>query len=458
TRPGSMAAAGTAAPAIIAVASLAPALRASLVTPHENLNRIWQGPPPPLPFAVDNSAVVTAVLLTIAAAVAAVGFGGGMTRAVSVVVPGAALTILITPVSVGMPWPASVMAGLITFTLCMLSVALTFPPEHDESTSGTRAARIAVLLIGLVAGGAGLAGSLATPEMTIFTFAGAVGVGLTAAMWGKVERARITGWLGGALAAQMLVLSVSLHIGAAAEWAAFGVLAVGAALITSASLLPRFTRPDAVAEASAIEWAGYLAGVIAVMLALRSPAHVAALLVGFGAMLAMAATRAGRPSQQRRVLFWLAAGSTIVAWWLIMRRADVALPEAYTIPFALLALAVGIIEIRQRPHLGSWAAYGPALIAAFGPTVVVVIATEPNAARIIGLLVAGIAVLIWGSQTQQRAPVAIGAVVTTIVAFHALTLVGTTWLAVGIAGIVLLIIGASSERRRRATERYNKFR
>ncbi len=457
-RPGSMAAAGAAAPAIIAVASLAPALRASLVTPHETMNRIWQGPPPPLPFPVDNTAVVTAILLTIAAAVAAIGFGGGMTRAVSVVVPGVALTILIMPVSLGMPWPASVMAGLVTFTLCMLSVALTFPPEQDESTSGTRAARIAVLLIGLVAGSAGLAGSLATPEMTIFTFAGAVGVGLIAALWGKVERARILGWLGGALAAQLLVLSVSLRVGAKPEWAAFAVLAVGAALIACASLLPRFTRPEALGEASAIEWAGYAAGVIAIMLALRSTAHVAALLVGWGAVLAMAATRAGRPEQQRRILFWIAAASEVVAWVLIMRSADVALPEAYTIPFALLALAVGLIEIRQRPHLGSWTAYGPALVIAFGPTVVVVLAVETHPARVVGLLLGGIAVLIWGSQTQQRAPVAIGAAVTTIVAFHALTLVGTTWLAVGIAGIVLLIIGASSERRRRATERYNKFR
>lgn len=458
THPGSMAAAGAAAPAIIAVASLAPALRAALVEPHQSLRAIWQGPPPPLDFTVDQTAVVTAALLTIAAAVAAVGFGGGLTRAVSVVVPGVALTILITPISLGMPWPASVMAGLLTFTLCMLSVALTVPPVHDESTSGIRAARIAVLFIGLVAGGAGLAGSLATPEMTIFTFAGAIGVGVTAALGGRRQLARIMGWLGGALAAQLLVLSVSLHVGARPEWAAFAVLAVGAALITSASLLPRFTKPEALPEASAIEWAGYLAGVIAIMLALPSPVHVAAIMVGWGALLAMAATRIGRPAQQRSVLFWAAGGSEVIAWWLIMRSADIALPEAYTIPFAALALAVGLIELRQRPHLGSWTAYGPALIAAFGPTVIVLIATGDNYLRTIGLLVAGIGVLVWGSQKQQQAPVAIGAAVTTIVAFHALTVVGWTWLAVGIAGIVLLVIGAGSERRRRATNRYNRFR
>ena len=61
-----------------------------------------------------------------------------------------------------------------------------------------------------------------------------------------------------------------------------------------------------------------------------------------------------------------------------MRNADVAIPEAYTIPFALLALLVGQLELRQRPMLGSWAAYGPALVAGFGPTVIVVLMTEAN--------------------------------------------------------------------------------
>ena len=33
-----------------------------------------------------------------------------------------------------------------------------------------------------------------------------------------------------------------------------------------------------------------------------------------------------------------------------------------------------------------------------------------------------------------------------------------TWLAVGITGVVLVILGASSERRRRAMDRYNQYR
>ncbi|GIF88591.1 hypothetical protein Cch02nite_20350 [Catellatospora chokoriensis] len=456
--PGAMAAAAAAAPAFIALTSLAPALHTALVRPYDSLNAIWQGPPAATTVATDVAAVLTAVLLTVAAGIAAVGFGGGPTRAVSVVVPGAAVTLLIAPTGLGLAWPASVLAGLGVFTVCMLSVALTEPPSGEDVDRPVRAARVAVLLLGLIAGGAGLAGALATPGLTIFTFGGAVAVGAVAALGGKSQRARILGWLGAALAAQLFVLTVSLRVGAKPEWAAFGVLGVGAILIVGAALHPRFTRPEALREASAVEWAGYTAGVIALALAVRAPSQVAALLVGWGAVLGIAATRAGRPTAQRRVLFWAAAGSEIAAWWLIMRSSDIALPEAYTLPFALLALAVGLLELRQRPQLGSWAAYGPALIAGFGPTVVVVLVTDTNPIREVGLLVAAILTLVIGSRYGQQAPVAIGAAVTVIAALHALTLVGTTWLGVLVGGIVLIVLGANSERRRRAADRYKQFR
>jgi hypothetical protein len=458
--PGSMAVAGAMAPALIAVGTLAPALRAALLVPYDNLNHIWQGPPPPVGFTVDPAGVLTALLLTIAAALAAVGFGGGVTRAVSVVVPGIALTILITPASVGLAWPAGVLAGHLVFTMCMLSVALTDPPAEDGTANGVRAARFAILIIGLIGGGAGLAGAIATPGITIATFGGAALVGLTAGLRGRTLSARILGWLGGAVAAELFVLCISLRIGAKPEWAAYAVLAVGTALMAAAALLPRFTRSESIPEASAMEWAGYISGVIAIFLAARSPGYVAGVLAAWGAVLGMTATRPGRSAQQRRVLFWAAAGSEMAAWWLLLRSRDIALDviEIYTVPFALLALGVGLIELKQRPSMGSWTAYGPALIAGFGPTIVVALANEGPAWREIMLLLAGTAVLIFGSQRQQRAPVTIGSTVLAITAFHALTLVDWTWLAVGITGVVLLILGASNERRRRAMDRYNRLR
>ncbi|GIJ77962.1 hypothetical protein SAMN05443287_105321 [Micromonospora phaseoli] len=455
--PAAGALAAAALPTVLALVSIAPALMAALVDPHRTLSRIWQGPPPalldPPPAAVNSTHVLAALLLTATAALAATGFSGGRrSRAVPVVLPGAAVTLLIAPIALGGGWPASTLSALAVFTISMLGLALTAPPALVERARSLRLARVLVFVIGLAAGGAGLAGSLATRELTLFTLGGAVGVGLVAALYGITSRARILGWLFASLMAQLFVLTAGLVAGFAAVWSAFGVLAVGAALQAFAATLPRLRRPEAQREAATVEWSGYAAALIALALAFDSPRHIAALLAAWGAVLGLAAARPGRRPMERRILFWAVVVCEITAWWILMRVADVALPEAYTLPFAALALLVGVLELRQRPDLSSWVAYGPALVAAFVPTLAIVLATDSSTMRQVLLLLGAVAVLVFGSMSQQQAPVIVGAVVTAIAAVHALFSLGP-WLALIPVGFLLLILGASNERRRRAQER-----
>ncbi|MBY8872153.1 permease [Micromonospora sp. PLK6-60] len=455
--PAAGALAAAVAPTALALASIAPTLVVALVEPYRCLTRVWQGPPPqlltPPAGAVGAHHVLTALLLTVTAALAATGFSGGRrSRAVPVVLPGAAVTLLITPVALGRGWPDSALAGLAVFTIAMLGLALTLPPPLVEPARAVRLARVLVFGIGLAAGGAGLAGSLATRELTLFTLGGAVGVGTVAALFGTTQRARILGWLFGSLMAQLFVLTLGLVAGLAAVWSAFGVLAVGAALQVFAATLPRLRRPEAQREAATVEWSGYAAALIALALAFDSPRHIAALLAAWGAVLGVAATRPGRRPVERRVLFWSVVFCEISAWWILMRVADVALPEAYTLPFAALALLVGVLELRHRPDLSSWAAYGPALVTAFVPTLAIVLATDSSMLRQVLLLLGAVAVLIFGSTSRQQAPVIVGAAVTAIAAVHALFSLGP-WLVMIPVGFVLLVLGASNERRRRAQER-----
>ncbi|WP_422734273.1 SCO7613 C-terminal domain-containing membrane protein [Micromonospora sp. WMMD558] len=455
--PAAGALAAAALPTVLALVSLAPALYVALVEPQRTLSRIWQGPPPelltPPPAAVDPTHVLTALLLTATAALAAVGFSGGRrSRAVPVVLPGAAVTLLITPVALGIGWRATTLAGLAVFTISMLGLALTPPPALVERARSLRLARVLVFVIGLAAGGAGLAGSLATRELTLFTLGGAVGVGTVAAIFGATQRARILGWLFASLMAQLFVLTAGLVAGLAAVWSAFGVLAVGAALQVFAATLPRLRRPEAQREAATVEWSGHAAALIALALAYDSPRHIAALLAAWGAVLGVAAARPGRRPVERRILFWAVVVCEIAAWWILMRVAEVALPEAYTLPFAALALLVGVLELRQHAEISSWVAYGPALVAAFVPTLAIVLATDTSTLRQVLLLLGAVAVLIFGSMSQQQAPVIVGATVTAITAIHALFSLGP-WLALIPVGILLLILGASNERRRRAQER-----
>ncbi|QDY06609.1 permease [Micromonospora sp. HM134] len=455
--PAAGALAAAAVPTVLALVSLAPLLFVALVEPHRMLAHVWQGPPPqlrtPPPELVDPTHVLTALLLTGTAALAAIGLAGGRrSRAVPVVLPGLAVTLLITPIALGMAWPQNALAALAVFTISMLGLALTPPPPLAERARSLRLARVLVFVIGLAGGGAGLAGSLASEGLTLFTLGGAVGVGVVAALFGTTGRARILGWLFASLMAQLFVLTAGLVAGFPAVWSAFGVLAVGAALQVFAATLPRLRRPEAQREAATVEWSGYAAALIALALAFDSPRHIAALLAAWGAVLGVAAIRPGRRPVERRILFWAVVACEIVAWWIMMLVADVALPEAYTLPFAALALLVGILELRDRPDLSSWVAYGPALIAAFVPTLAIVLATDSSMLRQVLLLLGAVAVLVYGSTSRQQAPVIVGAAVTAIAAVHALFSLGP-WLVLIPVGLVLLVLGASNERRRRAQDR-----
>ncbi|GAA0796265.1 zinc ribbon domain-containing protein [Spirilliplanes yamanashiensis] len=455
--PATGAVAVAALPTALALASIAPALKAALVDPLGQLGAVWEGPipalaDPALAGRVDGTSVLAAVLLTIAAALAALGFGGRPAETVPVVLPGLAVTLLITPVALNAPWPASTTAGLAVFTLAMLGLALT-PPPVDLHAPMLRFTRTAVFVIGLLAGNAGLAGALAERRLTLFTLGSAVGVGLVAAIAGRSQRARILGWLFAALMAHGFVLTLGESAGYPNAWTAFGALAVGAGLLILEATLPRLGRPEHLREATVVEWAGYASALLALALAYDSPSHLAALFAAWGAVLGLSAIRPSRAPSERRTLFWVSAGFEVVALWLLMTVSDVALPEAYTLPFAALALGVGIFEARHRPDLSSWAAYGPALLAAFVPTIGIVLTTDSGDVREVLLLLGAVATLIVGSKLQQQAPVVVGAAATTIAALHfSVTLVGP-WLVLLPLAVLLLFLGATNENRRRTQER-----
>ncbi|MEV4618913.1 permease [Asanoa sp. NPDC049573] len=448
---------------LFALYALGPALVESLFAPLQVVNHIWAGPPEallsPPPDAVEPSNVLSALLLTSAAGLAALAFSRGRPlRAIPVVLPGIAVTILITPVSLGFGWPNSIRAALAVFAVAMIGLALTPPPPESELAQSLRSARIATFVIGLAAGNAGLSGSLATRPMTLLTLGSAVLVGAVAALYGRTQRARILGWLFAAVMAQAFVLTLGLVAGLPRTTSAFGVLAVGAALLVGAALVPRLRRPEAAQEATTVEWSGYAAGLIAFALAFDSLPHLAGLLAAWGAVLGIAAGRPGRRASRRRVIFYTALGCEVAAWWLLMHLVNVRLLEAYTLPFAAVALLAGMIELRQRPSLGSWLAYGPALVAAFLPTTVLVLTSDTTDTRELLLLVGAAATLIFGAMVKQQAPVIVGAVVTGISAIHfTVTRVGPYYVVIPI-GIILLILGANNENRRRAQERIRTLR
>jgi hypothetical protein len=138
--------------------------------------------------------------------------------------------------------------------------------------------------------------------------------------------------------------------------------------------------------------------------------------------------------------------------WLFLYTVEVGIAEAYTLPFALIALLTGARVLRRRPDLSSWLAYGPALAGGFLPSLTLVVIGNDPPLRWVTLFAAAIGAVIVGSWRRRRAPAVIGSSVAVAVAitemarFLARGEIGGALL-VALAGIVLIVFGATYEKR-----------
>jgi hypothetical protein len=461
-------------PAAIVVIFAAPAIAAALIGPYRWVSRPWTASADTASnlgafqrFTGNPTHVLALALLTIAAALVAVGLGGDrqalVNRLVAILVPGIALTVLITPAAFKLGWPAQPTAALLVATMCGLGVALTVPPEESTGEDGIRVARKVVFAIAALSGLAGAAGSLATKQQTLAWLGGSIIVGWVGAWYGKTTIARVIGWQVAASTAEGFAFALAYANGLQLRQCAFPVLFVATLLLVLAAALPRIHPTESVArEGLVLEGEGYLGAAAAIVITFGSAAYTAAALTALGAILGVSAARPGRTGKQRVWLIIAASVSELIAIWLLLRTVHVAVPEAYTLPFAVLALITGLLEIRNRPELGSWVAYGPALVAGFGPSLAIVLSGDSLPLRRVLLIVAAVMAVAIGAQQRQKAPVAVGSVVTVLAAGYELWVAGLPWevLVVLFGGLALLLLtlGANYERRARFTGVYRGMR
>jgi hypothetical protein len=377
-------------------------------------------------------------------------------RAVAIVVPGLALTLLIAPAALHASWPVQPTLALIVATIAGLGLALTYPPSGDSPDGRLLIqARRLVFVIAVLAAGAGGSGSLATRSQTLTWLAGSVVVGAIGGIWGRTVNGRMLGWHVAASTAQGFAVAAGLAAGLGLKQCAFPLLIVATALLVLGAALPRLRPSDTInREALTIEAAGYSGAGISVLLTLGSPAHTAAALTAVGAVLGLSAARKGRSGRQRTILIIAASVAELIAIWLLLITVRVNVIEAYTLPFAALALITGLIEIRNRPELGSWLAYGPALVAGFAPSLAIAVAQPDSfAVRPVLLILAGVVTVAVGAVRQQKAPVAVGAAVTVIATVNELVRIGLPWwmmlLLFAGTGALLVSLGATYEQRQR---------
>ena len=222
----------------------------------------------------------------------------------------------------------------------------------------------------------------------------------------------------------------------------FAVSCTGAALVLASTLAPR-------ARHVGIEGVGIGSGLIGVALAAGSPGWLA------GAATVVAIAAAGGALSRGAVLFgnrpYLVVLPVIVvlavdAW---LAAAGIDAVEVYTIPLGAALVVAGAMARNWYPQHGSWQAYSLGLVVAFLPSLAILL-DRGGSLRLIGLVAGGTVSVLVGAAYRLQAPMAVGAAVLVTIAINALSPVAAglpRWIPLGTAGLVILWIGITFERR-----------
>jgi len=453
----------TGAPAaLIAAAGSAPAWVAALFGPYRTLDRIWTGQAVTATPADARPAMATLALLTVFAAGAALALTdpqrqpSGAAVFAAVLAPLAALA-LIAPTAFGAP------PEVVPWVAFAIAIAAGVGAAFGRPTQPA-AIRLLRSIAGVVCalwGAAGIAGSLATRTSTLVALSITVVAAGLAALVGRDPAVRMVAWIVASAASLALPVTAFAAAGRPLRPSAFAILAVCGVLVGVAWFLARGgRRPPRSAEAAVVELCAVVGAAFALLLTLEDIRYAAAVLTIWGVLLGVAALRRDRPASRRAWLVRAACAAELGACWLLLYDAAVGLPEAYTLPFAFVALLAGAYELKRRPDLSSWVAYSPALVAGFLPSLALVLVdVDPNHLLRRGLLFVGAVVtVIVGSWRRRQAPVITGSAVAVVVALYFLMLLwisGTVagYLLFALAGLVLIVLGAVYEKRLRGALR-----
>ncbi|MDA5141410.1 hypothetical protein PEM37_07830 [Streptomyces sp. AD681] len=424
---------------LVAGSVLGPAVQA--VTPWSGAPRtvrdaVFAGVPAPA-----HASTVPLVLAVVAAALVVAGRRTPRRPAVMVValILGWA-AVLVLPVALQLPYTAGLVAQA-----AVVVAALGLAVRSDRADGGPSPLALTALLLALLTSVDLALLSLASESATI-----GVLVTLTVLFGAAGRRPRHAPFTVPAALAHATALACALGASAGLRppHTALLVLVVPAvaALIASRSSGSRATVP--------VEVAGAAAGLLALALAVPDPPMLALVLSLNGVV---AAATALRPD--RRAVGWAAAVLLPAAVWVRLAAWEVGTPEAYTLPVTGPALVVGYLRRRRDTAVSSWTAYGPGLAATLMPSLLAAW-DDQHWLRPLLLGVAALAVTLVGARLRLQAPLVLGAGVLALVALHELApyltqVVGALprWVPPALAGLVLLVLGATYEHRLRDARR-----
>ncbi|MFJ7943466.1 SCO7613 C-terminal domain-containing membrane protein [Streptomyces sp. NPDC096354] len=457
------------------VLSAAPAVGMTLVGPVSRLRTVWAGAPEGRARGalglegMDWSQLSTAPVILLVVA----GLTGAAYRwwtwcvrtAGAVVSPGAtwrgaagasALVLgwaglLVLPVSLDAPYAVAVAVQAV---LVAALLAVTVGAVRLGAGSVASVALVCAL-VGAVSAGAL---SLAVEPATYLVFGALLvlfGAATVVTRADAASAARVTRLTQAVPACAAVVCAMVLAgaLGASLEQATYRAAPLMLVVPTVTVLLGARLRGGP--PALPVELTGAVAGVVAVAMAVPDGPFLALVLALCGVLAAGTAMRAER----RPAAGYLAVVLFVVATWVRLSASDVSAPEAYTLPVTLPALVVGVLRRRRDPAASSWTAYGAGLSATLVPSLFAAW-TDPSWVRPLLLGVAALVITLAGARLRLQALLLLGGAVLAMDALHELApyviqVVGALprWLPPALAGLLLLVVGATYEHRLRDARR-----
>jgi hypothetical protein len=379
----------------------------------------------------------------------------GSTVIVSWAVPTALALGAVAAVVAAAAWRWLLRLGLVLATLGIVTVPLAADLPYAVATIGEvllggtlvvvagYRKRMPLMLAGLALGGVGLIWSAAAQATTLAALALAIlAAGTTALV--TVPPVRSTALAAALGLVTLEMVATASAAGAPASPAGFAALAVAATGMAVGSLV--LAGPDR----TALEVTGASGTALAALTTIPDSAWMAACLFTAGAAVGLMGTRA-----DRRVLVWVSGGLFVLGSWVEFTHLGVSVAEAYTTLPAAVMLVHGGVRRRTDLTMSSWTSYGPGLALGLLPSLVLAV-TDPGLARPLLLGLAALAVTASGAHRRLQAPLIIGGVTLTVdavaqVAPYAAAL--PRWVTIAAAGLALVLMGATYERRLRDLHR-----
>ena len=213
-------------------------------------------------------------------------------------------------------------------------------------------------------------------------------------------------------------------------------------------------RPRLELEASSAI-VGTLASAAAIALARDTSVALAVYLTLAGVL--VTATSIVNPG--RRGLAWPGGLLLAAATWVRLLDLGVHVPEAYTLPSALALVCVGVWRLHRDDRSATLTVLAPGLALATVPSLVAML-DDPYSLRALLLGAACLGLTVAGTVLRLTAPLVVGATVGTLLVLRELAPYAAqvpTWLSIGVAGAVLLVVGITWESRMSDVRRASRY-